>query len=57
MSALLRPEPRPGVLDIDAYVPGKSIGAGRGARVQAVVQRDAARTEPEGDRGLSGGRR
>jgi histidinol-phosphate aminotransferase len=28
MSALLRPEPRPGVLDIDAYVPGKSTAPG-----------------------------
>src|SRR5712691_8352044 len=28
MSALLRPEPRPGVLAIDAYVPGKSAAPG-----------------------------
>jgi histidinol-phosphate aminotransferase len=28
MSALLRPQPRPGVLDIDAYVPGKSEAPG-----------------------------
>jgi histidinol-phosphate aminotransferase len=28
MSALQRPEPRPGVLDIDAYVPGKSSAPG-----------------------------
>jgi histidinol-phosphate aminotransferase len=28
MSALLRPEPRPGVLDIEAYVPGKSAAPG-----------------------------
>src|SRR5262245_51644357 len=28
MSALLRPEPRPGVLEIDAYVPGKSAAPG-----------------------------
>jgi len=28
MSALLRPEPRPGVLEIDAYVPGKSTAPG-----------------------------
>jgi histidinol-phosphate aminotransferase len=28
MSALPRPEPRPGVLDIDAYVPGKSSAPG-----------------------------
>ena len=28
MSALPRPEPRPGVLDIDAYVPGKSTAPG-----------------------------
>ena len=53
MSALQRPQPRPGVLDIDPYVPGKSTRARRRARVQAVVERDAARPEPEGDRGLS----
>ena len=29
MSALTRPQPRPGVLDIDAYVPGKSSAPGR----------------------------
>jgi histidinol-phosphate aminotransferase len=28
MSALLRPEPRPGVLDIEAYIPGKSTAPG-----------------------------
>ena len=28
MSALTRPQPRPGVLDIDAYVPGKSSAPG-----------------------------
>src|SRR5215471_16333282 len=28
MSALLRPQPRPGVLDIEAYVPGKSAAPG-----------------------------
>jgi histidinol-phosphate aminotransferase len=28
MSALQRPEPRPGVLDIKAYVPGKSSAPG-----------------------------
>ena len=28
MSALTRPQPRPGVLDIDAYVPGKSTAPG-----------------------------
>src|SRR5262245_40687234 len=28
MSALPRPQPRPGVLDIDAYVPGKSEAPG-----------------------------
>ena len=32
-------------------------GARRRARVQAVVERDAARAEPEGDRGLPRGRR
>src|SRR5713101_6575814 len=28
MSALPRPQPRPGVLDIEAYVPGKSTAPG-----------------------------
>ena len=28
MSALKRPEPRPGVMTIDAYVPGKSSAPG-----------------------------
>ena len=52
MSALRAPQPRPGVLDIEAYVPGKSTAPGVAQRVQAVVQRDAARAEPEGDRRL-----
>ena len=56
MSVLQRPQPRPGVLAIDAYVPGKSTAPGRRAGVQAVVERDAARPEPEGGRGLSRGR-
>ena len=38
-----RPEPRPGVLEIEAYVPGKSARAGRRQGPQAVLERDAAR--------------
>ena len=37
--------------------PGKSTRAGRRQGVQAVLQRDAVGAEPEGDRGLSRGRR
>ena len=51
-----RPQPRPGVLDIAPYVPGKSTRAGRRQGVQALLQRDAAGAEPEGDRRLSRGR-
>ena len=49
-----RPEPRPGVLQIEAYVPGKSAAAGRGQDPQAVLERDAARALAEGHRGRSG---
>ena len=35
---------------------GQEHGAGGGARVQAVLERDAARPEPEGDRRLQRGR-
>src|SRR5215208_6053447 len=37
--------------------PGQKHRAGRRARVQAVVERNAAGTKPEGDRRLSGGGR
>ena len=47
--------PRPGILDIDTYVPGKSSAPGVARRVQAVVQRDAARAEPQGGGRLCAG--
>ena len=41
MSALPRPQPRPGVLDIDAYVPGKSEAPGA-ARVFKLSSNESA---------------
>ena len=52
-----RPGPRPGVLDIAAYVPGRSQGAGRRPPAQAVVEREPARAEPGGAGRLSRRRR
>ena len=56
-----RPQPRPAAAPRRARHRGlcarQERGAWRCARVQAVRQRDAARAEPEGDRGLPGGRR
>ena len=43
-SAAQRPVPRAGVLAIDAYVPGQEHGARRRENLQAVVERDAARS-------------
>ena len=52
-----RQVPRPGILDIAAYVPGRSKAVPGVQAAQAVVERDAARPEPGGDRGLPRGRR
>ena len=52
-----RPLPRPGVLEIEAYVPGKSGAPGVAQGPQAVLERDAARAEPAGDRGGAARRR
>ena len=43
------PQPRPGVLEIEPYVPGKSSAPGRRQDIQAVVQRDAARAQSARD--------
>ena len=50
MSALT---PRPGIMEIAPYVPGKDFGRGQGDDRQAVVQRERAGPEPQGDGGLS----
>ena len=42
-AASSRPQPRPGVLDIEAYVPGKSARRRRREDLQALLERDAAR--------------
>ena len=52
-----RPQPRPGVLDIAPYVPGKSSAPGVAKRVQALLERDAVGAEPERRRRLPGGGR
>ncbi len=36
--AQARPQPRPGVLDIEAYSPGKSMASGGGEGSQALLQ-------------------
>ena len=47
-----RPQPRPEVMAIDAYVPGKERRAGSREGSQAFVERNAARPFAEGDRGV-----
>ena len=42
MTLLQRPQPRPGVLAIDPYVPGKSSADGVATHLQAVLERNSA---------------
>ena len=49
-----RPQPRPGVLDIAAYVPGKSSAPGVAKVFKLSSNETPLGAEPEGDRGLSG---
>ena len=50
-----RPVPRPGVLDIEAYVPGKSAAPG-GVKLHKLSSNETPLgPEPEGDRGLRRG--
>jgi histidinol-phosphate aminotransferase len=42
-----KPVPRPGILDIAAYVPGKEHAPGVATRLQALLERDAARASPK----------
>ena len=51
-----RPQPRPGVLDIEAYVPGKSTAPGVAKVYKLSSNETPLGAEPEGDRGLSRGR-
>ena len=57
MSVLERPQPRPGVLKIQAYVPGKSSAPGVAKVFKLSSNETPLGAEPEGDRGLQGGRR
>ena len=51
------PAPRPGILEIAPYVPGESRAPGGPEADQALLQRDAARPQPQGDRRIQGSRR
>ena len=52
MTVLPRPQPRPGVLEIDAYVPGKSSAPGVAKIFKLSSNETPLGAEPEGDRGL-----
>ena len=51
-----RPQPRPGVLDIDAYVPGKSSAPGVDKVFKLSSNETPLGPSPQGDRGLQRGR-
>ena len=53
MSAAKRPRPRPGVLDIDPYVPGKSTAPGVARVFKLSSNETPLGPSPQGDRGLS----
>ena len=53
MTAHSVPQPRPGVLEIDAYVPGKSSAPGVAKVFKLSSNETPLGAEPEGDRGLS----
>ena len=53
----IRPEPRPGILAIDPYVPGKSGAAGLAKVWKLSSNETPARPEPEGARRLCASRR
>ena len=55
MSVLERPQPRPGVLKIQAYVPGKSTAPGVAKVFKLSSNETPLGAEPEGDRRLQGG--
>ena len=48
--------PRPGILEIEPYVGGRSEIAGASRVIKLSANEFGDRTEPEGDRGLPGGR-
>ena len=48
----VRPQPRPGVLDIEAYIPGNSTAPGVAKVFKLSSNEFAARTEPARNRGL-----
>ena len=52
-----RPQPRPGVLDIEAYVPGKSTAPGVAKVFKLSSNETPLGPEPEGGRGLQQCRR